>query len=131
MRILCVCEGGNTRSVTLATLLKYNYGNHDAIAMSQGKNKGETLRMLANWANLILAADEEIHTKLLQDLMAQKDGNERKVELADLGTDKWGMSMHPDLIPLACRVLENHGFRSAKEIEEILARRARYSPDTL
>jgi hypothetical protein len=127
MKILCVCEGGNTRSVTLATLLKYNYGNHDAIAMSQGKNKGDTLRMLANWANLILAADSEIYTKLLQDLLAQKDGNERKVELADLGTDKWGMSMHPDLIPLATRVLENLGFQTSKTLDEILTRRAKYT----
>lgn len=127
MRILCVCEGGNTRSVTLATLLKYNYGNHDAIAMSQGKNKGETLRMLANWANMILAADYQIYVKLLQDLMAQGDGNERKVELADLGTDKWGMSMHPDLIPLAARVLESLDFKTSKTLDEILARRQRYN----
>jgi len=126
MRILCVCAGGNTRSVTLATLLKYNYGGHDALAASAEKNDPITLRMLYEWANLVIAVDKEVY--LCMEELEEKvaPAQTKKVILLDIGQDKWGMSMHPDLIPIACKLLEAHGFKSKKQWDEIVVAREKY-----
>src|SRR5262245_47933796 len=118
MKILCCCAGGNTRSVTLATLLKYHFGNHDALACSVEKNSVDTLKMLFDWSELVIAVDTEVLDYIKQ--------YTTKAILINIGQDKWGMSMHPDLIPLACSLLDKAGFRSARTPEQIVAKRAKY-----
>lgn len=52
MKILCICKGGNVRSVALAQLLK-NRG-YDALAVGAQDNSQETLKMLEKWADKIV-----------------------------------------------------------------------------
>lgn len=53
MKILCVCEGGNSRSVTLALLLKDGL-HQDALSMGIRRNSEETKNMLYEWADKII-----------------------------------------------------------------------------
>lgn len=123
MKILCCCAGGNTRSVTLATLLKYwCKGSHDALSCALEKNTPDTLGMLFRWADRILVVEKDLWTKYIP------PGFDEKVVLIDLPVDKWGMSMHPDLIPLAMDELEKAYFplRDSADVFKILAYREKY-----
>lgn len=117
MKVLCCCASGNTRSVTLATLLKY-YARpqHDALACSVEKNSSETLEMLYGWADRILTVDPEIYGEIPEQHRA-------KTDLLMIGQDKWGMSMHPDLIPLAKQWLESAGFKLREDTVEYAAQK--------
>lgn len=101
MKILCVCAGGNTRSVTLATLLKYQW-RHDAIAMSVERNGDEAFTLLNAWANRVLTVDDRVHAEYL----SRFPDMQPITTLLPIGQDKWGMSMHPDLIPIAYACIE-------------------------
>ena len=57
MKILCVCELGNKRSVFTRYLLAFKY---DALSVGIKNNKPETIRMLAEWADRILLAEPEM-----------------------------------------------------------------------
>lgn len=122
MKILCLCAGGNTRSVTFATLLKY-YWKHDALAASVEKNHPETLSMLARWSDEIIVAAPDI----LEEFLDKVDVS-TGVRLLDLGQDKWGMSMHPELVPLAYKLLEaTYGSAPRrKTIEQIIGNGGKY-----
>ena len=52
MKILCICQQGNSRSVGLAFLLK-NMG-HDAVAIGIHSARRSTRRMLCKWADKII-----------------------------------------------------------------------------
>ncbi len=56
-KVLCLCRGGNSRSVGLGCTLKYVFG-HDAVAAGFEGNSAETLEMLYNWADIIVAMRE-------------------------------------------------------------------------
>lgn len=115
MKILTVCAGGNCRSVTLATLLKFEW-KHDAIAASVNKNGDELFNLLIAWCNRILTVDTGVHEKFLTRFPHAAD----KTTLLNIGQDRWGMSMHPDLVPLAHRLItewvQSPGRRSPQEI---------------
>jgi len=93
-RVLCLCVGGTCRSVTIATLLKYQW-DKDALAGSLEKNCPLTLKMLFDWANVIVVADEE----LLNAIPSMVHQSNPLIMNFNLGKDQWGMSMHPDLVP--------------------------------
>lgn len=57
MRILCICEHGNVRSVALAYLIKTIYG-HEAIAIGRKITSPETMRMLEKWADGVIEVDK-------------------------------------------------------------------------
>ncbi len=52
MKVLCICEGGNVRSVAMAQYLKEN--GHEAIAIGEKYTTDETFDMLSNWADKIM-----------------------------------------------------------------------------
>lgn len=52
MRILCVCDEGNSRSPTLASLLRYR--GHDTLAVGASQASDETRAMLADWCDLAI-----------------------------------------------------------------------------
>ena len=81
MKILCVCVGGNCRSATLAYMLKYHYG-HDALACGIEGNTQETVTMLAEWADRIIAVEPEIKEALSAHVHS-------KVTVWDVGPDRW------------------------------------------
>lgn len=58
MNILTVCDGGNTRSVCAALLLKDSYGERDVLAMGIGYTSEKTAKMLLDWADCIIVVAE-------------------------------------------------------------------------
>lgn len=79
MKVLCVCLGGNCRSVHLAYLLKYRYG-HDALACGVEPNGGETFALLCNWAEkIILLVDGNVPTA----------DRHKVIDWTTLGPDQW------------------------------------------
>jgi hypothetical protein len=57
MKILCVCNQGNKRSVFTKALLNYN---HDALSVGIDVNTPETLALLCEWADKILLAEPDM-----------------------------------------------------------------------
>jgi len=92
MKILCVCEGGNVRSVACAYVFKYEHG-HDALAVSTRKNNLETHQMLWEWADRIVVMQPEFKRFVLP----QYQG---KVFICDVGPDRWFNCLDPELVLL-------------------------------
>lgn len=63
MRVLCVCERGNSRSVGLAWLLKDVYGI-EAIACGISATSHATMEMLLIWADKVVCMQEHIQKRL-------------------------------------------------------------------
>ena len=90
MKILCVCEGGNVRSVGMAFALKHIYGQ-DALACGWRFNSLETFKMLCDWADRIVVMQEVFVAKVPSDVLRSK------VRVVDVGPDCFGNPLHPDL----------------------------------
>ncbi|MFH1482490.1 MAG: hypothetical protein ABIE46_03150 [Patescibacteria group bacterium] len=99
MKILTMCQGGNSRSVAMAFLLKYKY-NIDAIACSWEKNSSETLRMLFEWADNILIMESDFEKYIPTEY-------KHKIIITDVGYDQW-FSIRKDLIELCDILLESY-----------------------
>lgn len=80
-KILCLCQGGNSRSVHLAYLLKYRYGA-DALACGWEGNSHDTVEMLCAWADFIIIVQEFMREKILIE-------HQHKVHVFDVGIDRF------------------------------------------
>lgn len=98
------------RSVTLRFLFNYKYGQ-DALAIGWEPNTEATRRMLFEWADLIVVAEESFRELV-------PDEYREKVVIYDLGPDVWGMSLHPTLVPRCDALIQRHLEASAKAIRE-------------
>lgn len=85
MKILCICEHGNVRSVALAYLIKTIY-KHEAIAIGWKNVSKETKEMLFNWADKIIYLDYNVPGKL----------NNKEFQL-NVGEDIWHDPYHQGL----------------------------------
>lgn len=65
MTVLCLCNHGNTRSVALAYLIKTIY-KHDVLTGGVEENSDETLKMLFNWSDKIIALTPEAKNKVVE-----------------------------------------------------------------
>lgn len=90
MKVLCICQGGNSRSVACAYVLKYFF-NQDALACSQEKNTPETIEMLCSWADHICVMQPQFG-----EVVPEK--YREKVTVIDVGPDVWCNGLHPDLV---------------------------------
>jgi len=88
MKFLCVCEGGNVRSVGMAYTLKYNFGQ-EAVPVSYSKCSQETLDYFSKWADYIVVMQPHFADKF----MASK----QKLLLLDIGHDRWMNPLHSEL----------------------------------
>lgn len=86
MKILCVCDQGNNRSVHLAYLLKYS--GHDVLTAGLKTNTQDTLTLLYTWADKILttASDQEI-----------PHAYQNKAVLYDVGEDRYRRPLNHQL----------------------------------
>lgn len=91
MRILCVCEEGNNRSVTLAQRLRYH--NHETIAVGINRHSATTIDMLVRWADLVITVDRPVHIYVLQHHQIAK-----QVELWNIGPDKYPRPFNKELM---------------------------------
>jgi hypothetical protein len=93
MKYLVVCDGGNVRSHALAFILKYHY-NQEAIAAGRIHLSPATMHLLSEWADKIILMqphmDESI-PRVFHD----------KIIVKDVGTDRWGIYVHPELLQIA------------------------------
>lgn len=62
MKILCVCQEGNKRSVVTRYVL--NRHGHEALACGVRTNTRETLMLLCQWADKILVAEPQMSALL-------------------------------------------------------------------
>jgi predicted protein tyrosine phosphatase len=99
MKFLCVCEGGNVRSVSLAFALKYPYGM-EALACGWRSACQETLAMLCQWADRIIVMQPNFAEKL-------PPGFEEKVRCVDVGPDRFGNPFHPELLPFLQKTVQD------------------------
>lgn len=78
MKILCVCGEGNSRSPTIASLLRYR--GHDTLAVGANTSTEETRRMLSDWC------DQAIFTDIQQQAAFPDlpDGHARVWPIADI-----------------------------------------------
>lgn len=90
--ILCVCAGGNVRSVTLARLFKDR--GEDAIAAGALLNSDATLKALGYAADRVIVVGEAALLDLLPPGLAAR------AEHVDVGQDVWGAPMADALVRL-------------------------------
>ena len=114
MRILCVCNGGHVRSVTLARLLRKRGFEVLSCGVSSGFSD-DTLAMLFNWADKILIqkdSAEKLEKRALKVngslLSSIRFGNDSKFDFRfDVGPDDWKIPQHPDLLAKMRHLVEN------------------------
>ena len=87
-RFLCVCQNGNNRSVFLAFRLKRH--GYEALAAGWNSTSTETFNMLCNWADRVVVMEQNFISKIPVQYQF-------KVEVIDVGPDKWGPKCHPEL----------------------------------
>lgn len=80
MKFLCICDGGNVRSVALAKKLKE--AGYEAIAIGMDHIDKETLSMLTKWADRVV--DVRKHIK----------------------EDKWHDARNPELVDLVEKIFK-------------------------
>jgi hypothetical protein len=108
-RVLCVCRGGNCRSVAVAFLLKYKY-KKNALAFSLEKNDDVLLRMLTkSWAEKVIVTEpdhwEEYYTR------APWGPHPILVDL--LGVSRWrGKPFEVDFLLQVDKLLQAAGFHA-------------------
>lgn len=89
MKVLCVCHGGNVRSVALKNLLKNRVSVcHDALACGIHSNPWKTVEMLCAWADVIVI----MHSSIRNAIPAKY-----AVLSYDVGEDVWNNPFHPEL----------------------------------
>jgi predicted protein tyrosine phosphatase len=98
-RFLCICEGGNVRSVALAFVLK-NFHNRDALACGWRFTELATLKMLCKWAEAIVLMQREFIDKVPKKY--HKD-----LLIVDVGPDRYGTPFHPELHEFLKNVAED------------------------
>lgn len=114
MKFLCVCNGGNVRSVGLARQIKDSYGTytnfntalfrgikHEAIAIGIHCTTKETIKLLINWADKVidLSDDEETREML-------KEMSNKKYFKCYIGEDVWDNPYHPELKKKLKKIVE-------------------------
>jgi predicted protein tyrosine phosphatase len=92
MKVLCLCHGGNVRSVALAFVLKHEHG-HEAIAAGQWTCSPKTMHMLCKWADKIVVMQPQIAECVPPPFRA-------KTVCVDVGPDRFGVYIHPDLLEM-------------------------------
>jgi predicted protein tyrosine phosphatase len=96
--ILCVCEHGNNRSVTMAFLLKY-VENFETLTAGLAYHSPETLKMLFEWADVITVPED----KLLPLIPVEY---KNKVKFYNIGPDIYPRPFNKELFRIAKDLME-------------------------
>jgi hypothetical protein len=89
VRILCLCDEGNNRSVVVAHQLKYL--GHDCLSAGLSRNGADTLAMLYEWADHIITTDAS------QLVPAE---HQAKVRLWNIGPDRYPRPFNKELLTI-------------------------------
>lgn len=105
MRILCLCRSGRVRSHAMKVAVEFR--GHEALNAGVLKATPETLKLLCDWANLVLVAEEWMIDKL--------DTTKPIINL-DLGPDIWRTRVNDDLLKTVQKALKKVRKNGAGEI---------------
>lgn len=100
MKILCVCERGNSRSVCMAFLFK-DMLHQDALAVGLTSSSEDTKRLLYEWADVIILVAGS-----LVDMIP--DAYRGKLMVWDVGEDVYFQGFHQDLIDKCLGYMQKH-----------------------
>jgi len=103
MKFLCICAGGNTRSVACATALKSR--GHNAMASGWQSNFPDPIDQLSEWADRIVIMHHWEPTFVPHDQLY-------KVRYLDVGPDIWQDPTNPELVSTIHRALDEWESRS-------------------
>lgn len=109
MKVLCLCSWGNVRSSCLARQLKDWYGQ-EALVAGLAANSVFTLRMLFDWADLILVACELKVTDYINPVPMEK------IHDFNPGEDKWQTPSHPELVAIMTEKIERSGLFPTRRV---------------
>jgi predicted protein tyrosine phosphatase len=98
MKILVLCDQGNNRSVTVASLIKY-WPNVDVLSAGLSTNSPATLGMLQDWA------DKIIFTEAIQGASIIESD---KATLWDIGPDNYPRPFNRQLLNKVRTLMEQH-----------------------
>lgn len=96
-RFLTVCAGGTVRSVSMAFVLKYDFGQ-EAVPLSFDKLSQETLEFFSPWADYIVVMQPHFASKF--------ERWKRKIRIVDVGEDVWLNPLHPELREIVSKVAQ-------------------------
>lgn len=99
MKILCICDEGNNRSVTLAQVLKYE--GHETLSAGGVRNSKETLIMLCDWADLIILTEKSQYHYLTDQYLP-------KTELLNIGPDNYPRPFNKQLLRIIKMLLDRN-----------------------
>jgi hypothetical protein len=97
-RVLCLCDEGNNRSVTVAHQLKYL--GHDVLSAGLKTNTIDTLMTLAKWA------DHVVYTEPCQRDALLFDGV--RAHVWDVGPDVYPRPFNKQLLRKVRRLVDQH-----------------------
>lgn len=101
MKVLTICQGGHVRSVGMKYLLRYKYG-HEAISAGWETVSSDTLRMLCDWADVVVIMQPKFERYISPDF-------KEKLLCYDVGEDNYGNPFHPILLGSLEKMIETHG----------------------
>ena len=104
LRILCVCQKGNVRSVGIARRLKDKRHYRNVIAIGAENTEEATLAMLCDWAELILLAEPSLGSLLPR-------GTEKVVDEFTIGPDVYNNPIHTELQSIIGEQLNGVGLK--------------------
>ena len=81
MKVLCLCQKGNSRSVVCAWLLRKMFG-HEALAAGMVTTSRRTRRMLYQWADRIVLVVPRYAHRIPEEFRG-------KLRIVDAGRDTW------------------------------------------
>lgn len=113
MKILCVCEGGNSRSATLAFLFKDGL-YQDALAMGLRTSSEETRQMLYKWAEVIILVAGEFKNEIPEEFKS-------KLKVWDVGHDVYWVGASRRLVNKYKEYMQKDGFDGLKFDEAFLS----------
>lgn len=99
MRILCLCDHGNNRSVHVAHQLKY--WGHDVLTAGLLTNSQETLDSLSEWADRIILTSNDQRHKVPRRFA-------EKVQLWDVGPDVYPRPFNKVLLAKVKKLMQEH-----------------------
>ena len=101
MKILCICERGNSRSVALAWILKDGM-NQEAIAVGLRTMGQETKDLLFRWADRIILVDKRLEFEIPEEFR-------HKTKVWDVGPDRYFRGFEPELLDMYQHYLNTEG----------------------
>ena len=89
MKVVCICRGGQVRSVAARNVLADQHHFKKVLACGWEKNDRSTVKMLCDWSDVVLVVGSASLWNL--------DVPSEKTVKIDIGPDRWGDYRHPEL----------------------------------